>query len=83
MLLLEGLQVGEVGQAVGAGDGLQVEFDVVLEFIVEHLEEVAAELLAGRAGETFAAPDGAEGVIIAQGGNFGGWALDAKNGRLK
>jgi arylsulfatase len=27
--------------------------------------------------------DGAEGVIIAQGGRFGGWALYAKDGRLK
>jgi len=27
--------------------------------------------------------DGATGVIVAQGGNFGGWALYAKDGRLK
>jgi arylsulfatase len=27
--------------------------------------------------------DGAEGVIVAQGGNIGGWSLYAKNGRLK
>jgi arylsulfatase len=29
------------------------------------------------------AADGAEGVIIAQGGRFGGWSLYAKNGRAK
>ncbi len=28
-------------------------------------------------------PSGAEGVIIAQGGNIGGWALYAKDGKLK
>ena len=28
-------------------------------------------------------PSGAEGVIIAQGGNIGGWALSAKGGKLK
>ncbi len=28
-------------------------------------------------------PDGAEGVIIAQGGRFGGWSLYAKDGRAK
>jgi arylsulfatase A-like enzyme len=28
-------------------------------------------------------PDGAEGVIIAQGGRFGGWSLYAKGGRAK
>jgi hypothetical protein len=28
-------------------------------------------------------PGGAEGVIIAQGGNIGGWALYAKGGKLK
>ncbi len=27
--------------------------------------------------------DGAEGVIIAQGGRFGGWSLYAKDGRAK
>ena len=27
--------------------------------------------------------DGAEGVIVAQGGNIGGWSLYAKDGRLK
>ena len=28
-------------------------------------------------------PTGAEGVIVAQGGNIGGWSLYAKNGKLK
>jgi hypothetical protein len=28
-------------------------------------------------------PTGAEGVIVAQGGNIGGWALYAKGGKLK
>jgi arylsulfatase len=33
--------------------------------------------------EVFVPKGGAEGVIIAQGGNIGGWALYAKGGRLK
>ena len=33
--------------------------------------------------EIEAAEDGAEGVIIAQGGRFGGWAVYAKDGHLK
>ena len=28
-------------------------------------------------------PDGAEGVVVAQGGNIGGWSLYAKGGKLK
>lgn len=28
-------------------------------------------------------PTGAEGVIVAQGGNHGGWSLYAKGGKLK
>src|SRR5579885_3676187 len=65
VLLLKGLQVSEVGQAVGAGDRLQVEFDVVLHLVVEDLQEIAAELLAGRASEALAAPDRAERVFAA------------------
>src|SRR5690349_2987285 len=64
-LLQAGLQVGLVRQAVGAADRFQVKADVLLLLVVEDLQQVAAQLLARRAGEVLAAPDGADGVVAA------------------
>src|SRR5581483_8670742 len=64
-LLQAGLQVGLVRQALGAADRLQVKANVVLLLLVEDLQQVAAQLLARRAGEVLAAPDGADGVVAA------------------
>src|SRR5689334_8388638 len=38
--LLERLQIGEVGHAVRAADGVQMEVDVILLVFVEHLQQV-------------------------------------------
>src|SRR5262249_45979473 len=63
--LLERLQVGQVGHAVRAADRVQVEVDIILRPLVEDLEKIAAQLLARRAGQALAPPDGAEGMIAA------------------
>src|SRR5262245_41195636 len=57
-----GLQVGEVGLAEGAFDDVEVERQVGGQLGVHGVEQVAAQLLAGRAGQTLPAPDGAQGV---------------------
>ena len=56
-------QVGEVGEAVGAADGLQVEFEVILLALVEYLEQETTERFARGAGEALAPPDRAERVV--------------------
>ena len=60
-----GLEVGEVGLAEGALDDLEVELEVGGQVGVEGVEQVAAELLAARAGQPGAVPDGAQGVELA------------------
>src|SRR5438094_9722442 len=50
-LLLLRLEVGEVREAKRAGDGMQMKFDVILPVRLEHLKDVAAELLPRRATE--------------------------------
>src|SRR4051812_45548438 len=57
-----GLEVVEVGLAEGAADDVEVEGDVGRQGGVEGVEQGAAELLAGRAGEAAPPPDGPEGV---------------------
>jgi hypothetical protein len=64
-ILLPGLEVGEIGLAERAGDGLQVELDVILEAGFEGLEEVGTELLAGRATQPLPPPDGPDCVFAA------------------
>ena len=59
-----GLQVGEVRLAERALDDFEVELQVAGEVGVEGVEQEAAELLAGRAGQAAAAPDRAQGVQV-------------------
>src|SRR5581483_2009134 len=63
--LLQRLQVRKIRQAKRTRDRLQVKIDIVLPRFVEHLQKVAAELLARRAGEPFAPPNGAQGMLAA------------------
>src|SRR5262249_52802795 len=62
-LRLLGLQVSQVGQTIRAADDFEVEAEVIALTVVEHVEHVAAELFARRAGEPLAPPDGAERVL--------------------
>ena len=55
-------EVFEVGLAVAAADGLEVELDVVGPFGREGVEEVGAEFFSRKAGDAAVAPDTAEGV---------------------
>src|SRR5438445_9368553 len=64
-LALEFLQVVEIGAAIGAADVVEVEADVVFEAGVERAEEVAAELVARRATDALAPPDGPDRVFAA------------------
>src|SRR5262249_46270054 len=62
---LELFQVVEVGLAVRAADGFEVEFDVVFEPGVDRAEQVAAELLARRATDPVPTPDRPDRVLAA------------------
>src|SRR6266851_1820145 len=55
--------------------------DVFALFRVEGLEEVAAELFAGRAAEALASPDGSDGVVAAVALQHGGLQLLAERFR--
>src|SRR5262249_26650811 len=65
LLLLLRLQVGEVRLAVGAVDRGEVELDVGALLGRQHLQQVGPQLVAARAAEAVAAPDGADGVLAA------------------
>src|SRR5271157_3065995 len=54
---LAALEVSEVGLAVRAFNHVDVELDVRSQFRIEGVEQVAAKLLAGRAGQPGAVPD--------------------------
>src|SRR5688572_23828978 len=60
--LLLAAKVFEIGEAVAAADGLEVEIDELGMSRIESPEEVAAELLARWAGKTMAPPDFANAV---------------------
>ena len=62
-----GLQVVEVRLAERTLDDVDVEFEIRRQFGVESIEQEATELLAARAGQPGAVPDGAQGVQLAIG----------------
>src|SRR5207253_311423 len=64
-LFLQRLQVGQVGEAVRAADGVEVKVDVVAPSGVEGAQQEAAELVACGTTQALAPPDGAEGVLTA------------------
>src|SRR5260370_39789613 len=62
---VQGLQIGQVRQTKGAGDAVQVEFNVILEGGIKSLQQIAAELVARGTAQALPAPDGADGVFAA------------------
>src|SRR5690242_2438103 len=65
LLRLELPQVVQVGLAVGAADDIEVEADVIEQFLVARAEQKAAQLIASGATDAFAPPDGPGGVLAA------------------
>src|SRR5712692_5515076 len=64
-LLLKGLQIGQIGLAEGAAHRLQVESNILLQIEVEDLQQVTAQLFAGRTAESLASPNRPDGVLAA------------------
>lgn len=63
--MLQLLQVVEVRLAIWAADFIEVEADVIEKLWVPCLQQITAELITGRATDSFASPDRADGVLPA------------------